>query len=147
MQVKNNYDIPWMRENGEHGNGLFNGDMGIISEISVKDKIMTIIFDEDKEVEYQFAYLDELDLAYAVTVHKSQGSEFPMVIIPMCNFAPALMCKNLLYTAVTRAKTMVILVGSQQCVERMVKGDNSAQRYTGLSEKIKLIEKLLSQEL
>ncbi len=137
MQIKNNYDLPWMRENGEYGTGIFNGDMGIISEISSKDKMMTIIFDDDKEVEYQFAYLDELDLAYAVTVHKSQGSEFPIVVVPVCGFAPALMCKNLLYTAVTRAKSMVILVGSEAAVERMVKEKNIKKRYTGLADKLK----------
>lgn len=140
MQIKNNYDIPWLRTNGEHGAGIFNGDMGIISEISTRDKIMTIIFDDDKEVEYQFAYLDELELAYAVTVHKSQGSEFPVVIIPMCNFAPALMCKNLFYTAVTRAKGMVVLVGSEDSIVRMVKGDNVRLRYTGLAHRLRMMK-------
>ncbi len=140
MQIKNNYDIPWMRGNGEHGTGIFNGDMGIISDISTKDKMMTIIFDEDKEVEYQFSFLDELDLAYAVTVHKSQGSEFPIIVMPVCTFAPALMCKNLFYTAVTRAKTMVVLVGGEAAVERMVKETNMRHRYTGLAYKLKCAE-------
>ena len=137
MQVKNNYDIPWIKENKEPGSGIFNGDMGIIQKISVKDKLMTIVFDDDKEVEYQFAYLDELELAYAVTVHKSQGSEFPVVIIPACNFAPALMYKNILYTAVTRAKNMVILVGEEESVEKMVYQKNAKPRYTGLCAKIR----------
>lgn len=136
MQIKNNYDMIWTRGKGETGSGIFNGDMGIISEISTKDKIMTIIFDEDKEVEYPFACLDELDLSYAVTVHKSQGSEFPVVIIPMCNFAPVLMCKNLLYTAVTRAKGMVILVGTESAIISMVSGKNKRERYTGLESKL-----------
>lgn len=136
MQIKNNYDFPWMRENGEHGTGIFNGDMGIISHISAKDKFMTVIFDDDKEVEYPFANLDELDLAYAVTVHKSQGSEFSIVIMPVCGFAPALMCRNLLYTAVTRAKNMVILVGNEAAIEKMVKETNIRQRFTGLSDKL-----------
>ncbi len=142
MQTKNNYDIPWLRKNGEHGMGIFNGDMGIIAEISTKNKMMVIIFDEDKEVEYQFAYLDELDLAYAVTVHKSQGSEFPVVIIPACNFPPALMCKNLLYTAVTRAKAMVVLVGSEASIMRMVSGADMKKRYTGLSDRLKTMVKI-----
>lgn len=141
MQIKNNYDIPWMKENGEHGTGIFNGDMGIISEISTKDKMMIIVFDDDKEVEYQFAYLDELDLAYAITVHKSQGSEFPIIIMPVCNFAPALMCKNLFYTAVTRAKKMVVLVGGEAAVEKMVRETDIRLRYTGLSDKLIRAEK------
>lgn len=145
MQTKNNYDITWTRENGEVGTGIFNGDMGIISEISTKNKMMTIIFDDDKEVEYMFSYLDELDLAYAVTVHKSQGSEFPIVIIPTCTFAPALMCKNLLYTAVTRAKKMVILVGSSDSIIRMVSGNNMKKRYTGLEEKLKRIQGMIGE--
>lgn len=146
MQIKNNYDIIWVREKGEQGTGIFNGDMGIISEISTKDKTMTIIFDEDKEVEYPFAYLDELDLSYAVTVHKSQGSEFPVVIIPMCRFAPALMCRNLLYTAVTRAKSMVILVGSEGAVMSMAMGNNMKERYTGLGYKLYTIQEAYNRQ-
>ena len=145
MQTKNNYDLPWMRENGEHGTGIFNGDMGIISDISAKNKMMIIVFDEDKEVEYPFSCLDELDLAYAVTVHKSQGSEFPVVIIPMCNFAPALMCRNLLYTAVTRAKSMAMLVGGEMAVTRMVNGEKVRRRYTGLDEKLKMMKNIIDE--
>ena len=119
--------------------------MGIISDISAKNKMMIIVFDEDKEVEYPFSCLDELDLAYAVTVHKSQGSEFPVVIIPMCNFAPALMCRNLLYTAVTRAKSMAILVGGEMAVTRMVNGEKVRRRYTGLDEKLKMMKNIIDE--
>ncbi len=136
MQKKNNYDIYYTRSVGESGTGIFNGDMGRIDEISVVDKLMVITFDEEKRVEYPFTQLDELDLAYAVTVHKSQGSEFPYVIMPAAQFPPLLMCRNLLYTAVTRARNMVILVGAQESVEYMTKNGSEKERYTGLCEKL-----------
>ena len=136
MQIKNNYDLYYTREIGDSGVGIFNGDMGIIEEISVIDKLMVIIFDEDKRVEYPFNQLDELDLAYAVTVHKSQGSEFPYIIMPMSQFPPMLMCRNLFYTAVTRAKSMVILAGSEQAVEYMTKNDSERARYSGLVNRL-----------
>lgn len=136
MQIKNNYDLYYTREIGESGVGIFNGELGRIIEISVVDKMMVIMFDDEKRVEYMFSQLDELDLAYAVTVHKSQGSEFPYVIIPASSFPPMLMCRNLLYTAVTRAKTMVILVGNEQVIEYMTANNTENERYTGLCEKI-----------
>lgn len=136
MQTKNNYDMMYSRENGEDGMGIFNGDMGIIEAISVRDKYMTIIFDEDKRVEYPFTNLDELDLAYAITVHKSQGSEFPIVVMPVCSFAPMLMSRNLFYTAVTRARDMVILVGSEKTVQNMTYNNQYRQRFTGLAERL-----------
>lgn len=139
MQVKNDYDIVWTTPDGESGTGIFNGDMGIIDSISVKDRQMTIIFDDDKETEYSFSDLDKLDLAYAITVHKSQGSEFPIVIIPVCRYAPMLMCRNLLYTAVTRAKNMVILVGSDSACKTMIQNNDEKKRYTGLCSKLKNI--------
>lgn len=142
MQIKNNYDIVWTRADGENGTGIFNGDMGIIDSISVKDRQMTIIFDDDKETEYSFNDLDSLDLAYAITVHKSQGSEFPVVIIPVCRFAPMLMCRNLLYTAVTRAKTMVILVGTQSSCAAMVQNNHEKTRFTGLCARLGEIAEL-----
>lgn len=138
MQTKNNYDIDWIRENGEVGLGIFNGDIGIIEAISTRDKSMTIIFDDDKEVTYMFSMLDDLDLAYAVTVHKSQGCEFPFVIMPMFPCAPMLMCRNLFYTAVTRAKDMVVLTGSEHVIEQMVSNNHERERYTSLCEKLRL---------
>ncbi|MBQ7793931.1 MAG: ATP-dependent RecD-like DNA helicase [Clostridia bacterium] len=135
MQIKNDYDIMWIRENGEVGSGIFNGDMGIIESISLKDKTMTIIFD-DKEVEYPFANLEKLDLAYAVTVHKSQGSEFPVVILALASFAPMLMYRNLLYTAVTRARDMVVIVGRSEEIRRMVENNDRHIRYTSLCERL-----------
>lgn len=135
MQIKNDYDIIWTRADGEVGCGIFNGDMGIIESISLKDKLMTVIFD-DREVEYPFANLDRLELAYAITVHKSQGSEFPIVILPVTAFAPMLMCRNILYTAVTRAQELVVMVGRAEEVEKMVKNNLRHKRYTSLSERL-----------
>ncbi len=139
MQIKNDYDIIWTKPTGETGSGIFNGDMGIIESISVKDRVMTVIFDDERECEYTFSDLDKLDLAYAVTVHKSQGSEFPIIIMPVCRFAPMLMCRNLLYTAVTRAKTIVVLVGSKDSIKTMIENNDEKKRYTGLSDKLKAI--------
>ena len=136
MQIKNNYDIMWERTSGETGSGIFNGDMGIIESISLKDRLMTIIFDDDKRTEYSFNDLDCLDLAYAITVHKSQGSEFNTVIIPLMRTAPMLMCRNLLYTAVTRAKNMVIMVGLPQVCEIMVKNNDEKKRFSGLLKRL-----------
>lgn len=141
MQTKNNYDMVYSRENGEDGMGIFNGDMGIIEGIYARDKYMVIIFDEDKRVEYPFTNLDELDLAYAITVHKSQGSEFPIVLMPVCSFAPMLMSRNLFYTAVTRARDMVILVGSEKTVQNMTYNNQFHHRFTGLCERLVTVKK------
>ena len=131
MQIKNNYDIEW--DNGEkNGIGIFNGDIGVISEIDIKNERMKIVFDDNRYVDYDFSLLDELEHAYAITVHKSQGSEYPVVIIPMYNFNPRLMTRNLLYTAVTRAQKMVIMVGKASVVQRMVDTNIPTKRYTGL---------------
>lgn len=145
MQIKNDYDIIWTRENGELGTGIFNGDMGIIESMSLKDKIMTIMFD-DREVEYPFTNLDRLELAYAVTVHKSQGSEFPVVILPISSYAPMLMYRNLLYTAVTRARDMVVVVGRSEEIAKMVKNNDQHIRYTGLCERLRVIKDMIEEE-
>ncbi len=134
MQITNNYDIEWEKY-GIGGVGLFNGDIGIIESINLREEYMNIIFD-DKTVEYSFDMLDELELAYAVTVHKSQGSEYPVVVIPMYACAPMLMTRNLLYTAVTRAKNMVILVGRSDIPRKMVENNRHIDRYTALKDKI-----------
>lgn len=146
MQIKNNYDMIYKRENGENGMGIFNGDMGIVKDVFERDKYITVVFDEDKIVDYPFSSLDELDLAYAVTVHKSQGSEFPMVIMPVCSFAPMLMNRNLFYTAVTRAKDMVVLVGSEKTVERMTKSNQFEDRFTGLNEKLIMLKNIIEEK-
>ena len=131
MQIKNNYDLTWVSDEKE-GIGVFNGDIGTIIEIDAKNERMDIVFDDNRQVAYDFSLLDELEHAYAITVHKSQGSEYPVVIIPMYNFTPRLMTKNLLYTAVTRAQKMVILVGRARVVQQMVDTNRPTMRYTGL---------------
>ena len=134
MQTKNNYDIEW--ENASRsGVGIFNGDIGVICEIDQAEQYMEILFD-DRRVLYDFSLLEDLEHAYAVTVHKSQGSEYPIVIIPMYSCPPMLMTRNLLYTAVTRAQEMVILVGREDYVQKMVENDRKAQRYTCLQQRL-----------
>ena len=137
MQIKNNYDIEWTRTfDGYEGSGIYNGDIGYIESIDNDSRDLTVIFDDDKRVVYDFNSLDELELAYAVTVHKSQGSEFGAVIMPVFNAAPMLMCRNLFYTAVTRAKRIVILVGYESAIQTMVQNDVYKRRYTMLRENL-----------
>ncbi|MBR5446893.1 MAG: AAA family ATPase, partial [Clostridia bacterium] len=134
MQVVNNYDIEW-EKNGAVGVGLFNGDIGVIEEIRENTEKLIIRFD-DKLCEYGFDLLEDLELAYAITVHKSQGSEYPVVIIPMYACAPMLMARNLFYTAVTRAKNMVILVGRSDIPCKMTENNRQILRFTALRDKI-----------
>ncbi len=133
MQIKNNYDIRWFRDNGETGEGVFNGDIGIIEKIDRKSKHMRVIF-YDKTAALSFEACADLDFAYAVTVHKSQGNEFDAVIIPVCSGPPQLYYRNLLYTAVTRAKKTLILVGTPHTVEYMVNNNRQTKRYSALRE-------------
>ncbi|MGE5328927.1 MAG: ATP-dependent RecD-like DNA helicase [Deltaproteobacteria bacterium] len=137
MQTKNNYDLAWRKadDSGEYGFGIFNGDIGIISEIDNSQGIITVAYDE-RLVEYSPDILDELELAYAVTVHKSQGSEFPVVVMPVYKGTHLLTNRNLLYTAVTRAKEMVVLVGKEESIKYMVDNCFHARRYSALSGKI-----------
>jgi len=130
MQTRNDYDLEWEKD-GRRGAGIFNGDIGIIEDMDYIDEAILINFD-GRYVTYDFSQTDELDHAYAMTVHKSQGSEYPIVIIPMGSFAPQLKSRNLLYTAVTRAKEMVIIVGDPEVAKEMVDNDRHAKRYTGL---------------
>ena len=140
MQIKNNYSLKWTRiaGKGDHeGLGVFNGDMGFIESIDLEEKKLSIIFDDERRVIYDFIYLDELDLAYAITIHKSQGSEFPVVIIPAYMGAPLLMNRNLLYTGITRAKEMVVVVGIPKALKYMVDNTRSMERYSSLNWRIK----------
>ncbi len=141
MQTKNNYQLEWEVTNRfnivlDHGMGVFNGDTGIIKRIDTYLEQVEVEFDESRKVYYSFGQLDELELAYAVTVHKSQGSEYPAVVIPLMMGPRPLMNRNLLYTAVTRAKKCVTIVGDENVFNEMINNGNSAKRYSGLAERI-----------
>jgi len=143
MHIKNNYSLSW-RNNGEKesiiaGEGVFNGDMGIIQKINADDGFLTVSYDDGKVVEYDFDMLDQLELAYAITVHKSQGSEFPAAVIALSGVPPMLACRNLLYTAITRARRLVILVGDINILKSMVDNNSEKERFTGLEEKLRSI--------
>ena len=131
MQIKNDYDIEWTRVGGGDGVGVFNGDIGVIEEINISAERVTVLFD-DRRAYYDFSMLDELELAYAITVHKSQGSEYPIVVIPLYKYSPRLLTRNLLYTALTRAQKMVVLVGEEEVSRRMIENNRRTKRYTGL---------------
>ncbi len=139
MQIKNNYDIFWDKEidgRYENSTGVFNGEIGRIERIDLSDKQMKVVFDDGKNVWYQFSELDQLELAYAITIHKSQGSEFDVVIIVIPQAAPMLLTRNLLYTAITRAKKLLIVLGEEKLVEFMIQNIDSRQRNTGLKHQI-----------
>ena len=141
MQIKNNYQLEW-EVTGKFnlplatGMGVFNGDIGVVREINEYASVMQVEFDEGKKVNYRFEELDELELAYAVTIHKSQGSEYPAVVIPLLGVPSLLTYRNLLYTAVTRAKKCVTILGSDVIMEHMIMGENKQRRYTGLRYRI-----------
>ncbi len=132
MQIKNNYDIEWSKEDGEKGMGVFNGDIGLIEMIDRPTQTILVRFD-DRTAAYQFEMADELELAYAITVHKSQGSEFDAVIMPLMGYHEKLYYRNLLYTAVTRAKKTLIVLGRLHSLTRMVQNDKKTLRYTNLA--------------
>ena len=137
MQIKNNYDMPWTNtEEDYEGFGLFNGDIGIIKDISAEFDSMDIVFDEVKNTSYPFANISDLELAYATTIHKSQGSEFPAVVIPLYPSSISLLSRNLLYTAITRAKKLVILVGQQSVLSSMINNNKEVHRCSGLKERL-----------
>ena len=141
MQIRNDYELEWevvgqYNVAVENGKGVFNGDVGTIREINNYLKLMKVVFDDGRTVYYEFQKLEELELAYAVTIHKSQGSEYPVVILPLLSGPRMLMTRNLLYTAVTRAKQCVILIGSSQTVQQMIDTDYIQRRYTSLRERI-----------
>ncbi len=141
MQIKNNYNIEWEVRNKygipvDKGTGIYNGDMGIIREINSFAELITVEFDESRLVEYSYKQLEELELAYAITIHKSQGSEYPAVVIPVFSGPRMLMTRNLIYTAVTRAKACVCLVGVPEIFQEMVNNETEQRRYSGLKDRI-----------
>lgn len=140
MQIKNNYRIEWIKKTSggtfEHGEGVFNGDLGFIEEIDNEEQSLTALFDGDKSVRYDFQQLDELELGYAISIHKSQGSEFPCVVIPLAWGPPQLFTRNLLYTAVTRAKELVVLVGWEKTMSKMIENNHITRRFSGLRERL-----------
>ena len=141
MQIKNNYQLEWEVSTKfgltvDKGTGIFNGDMGIITEINEYTETLEVEFDESRKVKYSFEMTEELELAYAITVHKSQGSEYPAVIIPLLAGPKLLYTRNLLYTAVTRAKKCLTIVGSDAVFQEMIQNKNEQARYTSLTERI-----------
>ncbi|HHW49623.1 MAG TPA: AAA family ATPase, partial [Clostridiaceae bacterium] len=138
MQIRNNYSLRWRKINSdiEEGMGVFNGDTGIIHEIDVDEHRLTVLFDDDKAVDYDLAALDEIEPAYAITIHKSQGSEFPVIVLPVFPGPQILLTRNLLYTAVTRAKDLVVIVGMEDILFYMVSNERETLRYSSLSSKL-----------
>lgn len=145
MQIKNNYQLAWEVRNRygnpvDKGEGVFNGDMGVIRQVNTFSETLEVEFDERRMVEYSFKQLEELELAYAITIHKSQGSEYPAVVIPIYSGPRMLMTRNLIYTAVTRAKKCVCLVGLPEMFQFMVDNEMEQKRYSGLKDRILEIE-------
>lgn len=136
MQIKNNYDIVWEKED-ETGTGVFNGELGTIEKIDEEEKIIKIKFDDEKVAWYQYADLDQIEHAYSITIHKAQGSEFDVVIMVVPQAAPMLLTRNLLYTGMTRAKKMLIVIGNNNVIDYMIQNIDTKKRNTGLEEKIK----------
>ena len=134
MQIKNNYDIEWEQGNNV-GSGIFNGEMGTITKISTISEYVEVDYD-GKIARYEFSELDQIEHSYAITVHKSQGSEFDVVIMPIVRSAPMLLTRNLLYTAITRAKKLLIIIGSKDIISFMIKNTDAKIRNTGLTEKM-----------
>ncbi len=150
MQIKNNYDIYWEKElidnyegeGKEIGSGIFNGEIGTIENIDVNDKTVQVHFDDDKTAWYESSELEQLEHSYAMTIHKAQGSEFDVVLMVIPPSSPMLLTRNLLYTGITRAKKLLIIIGSDKVIEYMIKNVDSKKRNTGLAYRIKEISKI-----
>ncbi len=146
IQMKNDYQLEWRRKTPagwEDGEGVFNGDVGFITAVDVEEHCLTVCFDEEKEAVYASAQLENLELAYCLSVHKSQGSEFPVVVMPVVGGPPMLLTRNLFYTALTRARRLVVLVGREEVVRAMVENDHILRRYTTLAQRLTALAGLL----
>ena len=139
MQIKNNYTAKWKTFDGAEGEGVFNGDIGYVSDIDEKHRQLHVLYDDEKTVKYEYSQLEELVHAYAVTVHKSQGSEFPVIIMPVTWCVPMLMTRNILYTAITRAKRLVVLVGEEKYMRDYINNVDGGYRYSALEKRIRLL--------
>ena len=151
MQIRNNYQAEWEVIGKynipiDQGTGIFNGDMGIIREINTYSQELIVEFDEHRRVRYPFAQLDEIELAYAITIHKSQGSEYPAVVMPILGGPRMLLNRNLLYTAVTRARSCVMILGSRETIRTMIDNEEQLKRYTGLCERIRDTFEIMEQQ-
>ena len=137
MQIKNDYRLAWTRslphQPPEMGEGVYNGDLGTIMSIDLYEQTLEVLFDDGRSAVYSFSMLEELELAYCISIHKSQGSEFPIVLLPLLGGPPMLLNRNLLYTAVTRARHMVCILGRQSCIQQMVRNNQVKRRYSGLA--------------
>lgn len=145
MQIKNNYNLAWKNINDpkDYGKGVFNGDEGVITHINNSAEFVKVLYDGYKECEYEFSQLDELDLSYAITIHKSQGSEYKVVVIPIFNGPPMLMTRNLLYTGITRGRELVVVVGTKEYLNKMVDNNKEFNRYSSLDFYLKSIKEFL----
>ena len=145
MQIRNNYQLEWEIVSKynipvDKGVGVFNGDMGIVKEIFNYNQTLMVEFDDMRRVTYPFSGLDELEPAYAITIHKSQGSEYPAVIMPLLSGPKQLFNRNLLYTGVTRARSCLTVLGSRRIMEEMISNNNENMRYTGLEKRIREVK-------
>ena len=148
MQIKNNYDIYWEKGSSsdlnsyENGAGVFNGELGRITKINNTEKNIEVLFDDEKVAWYAFTELDELELAYSITIHKAQGSEFDVVVMVIPWASSMLLTRNLLYTGMTRAKKLLVLIGSKNVIENMINNSEIKKRNTGLKYKLEKLENI-----
>ena len=140
MQIKNDYDVVWTKA-GEKGSGVFNGDIGFVKAVDDYEQRIVVEFDDGRQTEYPYNQLEELEHAFAITIHKSQGSEYPVVVIPLLRCPPKLLNRNLLYTAVTRARRSVVIVGNIGLVNTMIDNEDEQKRYTSFALRLREMER------
>jgi len=146
IHVKNDYEKLWKDDAGIEGSGIFNGDTGVIQMVSPSDKILTVLFDDGKKAIYDFDELGELEHAFALTVHKSQGSEYPCIILPIHHTAPMLLTRKILYTAITRAKNLLVIIATKSTIKKMVDNVYEEERNSTLKEKLLMFKELILSE-